>query len=368
MPIGAGTWYSDATMTAPETMLDVRNLKTYFLTEDGEGKAVDDVSFSIARGEVLGLVGESGCGKSVTSLSIMRLVPDPPGKILGGQVLFCGKNLLDLPEHEMRRVRGKDVSMVFQEPMTSLNPVFTVGDQISEGYILHMGASKKEARARAIELMKLVNIPSPESRVDDYPHQFSGGMRQRIMIAMALVCDPKVVICDEPTTALDVTIQAQILELLGRLREELGTAILLITHDLAVIAETAHRVVVMYAGKVVEEAPVKELFARPLHPYTQGLMGSIPRVDQKRERLASIEGVVPSPFGLPDGCRFYNRCSQRLDMCKTQMPALVDRGEHGLRHTVACHIYTMEPAEVARRQKAAAEIDGPAPGSAAKGA
>jgi oligopeptide/dipeptide ABC transporter ATP-binding protein len=351
-------------MTAPETVLDVRNLKTYFLTDDGEGKAVDDVSFSIARGEVLGLVGESGCGKSVTSLSIMRLVPDPPGKILGGQILFNGRNLLELSEDEMRQVRGQDISMVFQEPMTSLNPVFTVGDQIQEGYVLHTGASTKDARARAIELMKLVNIPAPESRVDDYPHQFSGGMRQRIMIAMALACNPKVVICDEPTTALDVTIQAQILELLNKLRTELGTAILLITHDLAVIAETAHRVVVMYAGKVVEEAAVRELFRRPLHPYTQGLMGSIPRVDQKRDRLQSIEGVVPSPFGLPDGCRFYNRCNQRMDLCKSQMPQLVDKGEGGVRHQVACHIYTMSADEIARRQKAAAEIDGPAPGSA----
>ena len=346
-------------MSGTEPVLEVRHLKTYFLTEDGEGKAVDDVSFSIGRGEVLGLVGESGCGKSVTSLSIMRLVPDPPGKILGGQILFNGRNLLELSEEEMRTVRGRDVSMVFQEPMTSLNPVFTVGDQIQEGYILHTGASKKDARARTIELMKLVNIPAPETRIDDYPHQFSGGMRQRIMIAMALACNPKVVICDEPTTALDVTIQAQILELLNTLRTEMGTAILLITHDLAVIAETAHRVVVMYAGKVVEEAEVRALFAKPLHPYTQGLMGSIPRVDQKSDRLASIEGVVPSPFGLPDGCRFYNRCNQRLDLCKTQCPTLVDKGEPGHPHTVACHIYTMAPDEVARRQKAAAEVDGP---------
>jgi oligopeptide/dipeptide ABC transporter ATP-binding protein len=326
-------------------LLAVRDLKTYFESEDGVGKAVDGVSFALERGEVLGMVGESGCGKSVTSLSIMRLVPEPPGRCEGGEIVFDGRDLLRLHESEMRRVRGRHIAMIFQEPMTSLNPVFTVGDQVGEGYMLHMGAGRKAARDRACELMERVGIPAARRRVDDYPHQFSGGMRQRIMIAMALACDPRLLIADEPTTALDVTIQAQILELLNRLREELSMAILLITHDLAVIAETAHRVVVMYAGKIVEEASVRDLFASPMHPYTRGLMGSIPRLDETRDRLISIDGVVPSPFGLPGGCRFYNRCSDRMDVCRAVEPPLASPegaptpAAQAVTHRVACHLY-----------------------------
>jgi len=318
-------------------VLEVEGLKTYFYTEEGVGKAVDDVSFSLDSGEILGIVGESGCGKSVTSLSIMRLIPQPPGRIEGGRILFKGDDLLDLPESKMRKVRGNSISMIFQEPMTSLNPVFTVGRQIAESLEVHTHLSKKEIRARCVELLTLVGIPSPERRLDEYPHQFSGGMRQRVMIAIALACDPEIVIADEPTTALDVTIQAQILDLMRRLCSELNMSILLITHDLAVIAEMAQRVIVMYAGKVVEEASVTSLFKDPKHPYTQGLLRSIPRLDHDAEELESIEGLVPSPFNRPEGCGFKNRCPRRFESCDVT-PALKAVNDS----RVACWLYEKE--------------------------
>ncbi len=304
-------------------LLEVENLRTEFRSGGSSFAAVDGVSFSLAPGETLGIVGESGCGKSVTSLSIMRLVPNPPGRITGGSVRLQGRNLLDLPEAEMRAVRGDAISMIFQEPMTSLNPVQTVGTQIVEGILLHRKISGAEARARALEMLRLVKIPSPETRIDEYPHQLSGGMRQRVMIAMALACDPKVLIADEPTTALDVTIQAQILDLLRDLRERTGAAIMLITHDLGVVAEVAHRVIVMYAGRIVEEAPVDVLFADPQHPYTLGLLGSIPRLGSDGdERLTAIEGVVPNPFSQPAGCRFGPRCPLADERCRAEVPPL----------------------------------------------
>src|SRR5437899_1636960 len=300
-------------------LLEVKNLKTHFPTRAGLVRAVDEVSFYIDRGELLGLVGESGCGKSMTALSIMRLIA-PPGKIVRGEILFEGKNLLRLSNAGMRDVRGNDVAMIFQDPMTSLNPVFTVGEQIAEALRLHRKLSRKAARAAAVDAMREVSIPDPELRVNDYPHQLSGGMRQRVMIAMALACDPKVLIADEPTTALDVTIQAQILELLNNLRRTRDLAILLITHDLGVVAEVADRVAVMYTGKIVEESPVDELFARPKHPYTEGLLRSVPRLTAndvaKAERLQTIEGMVPKPTKLPPGCHFEPRCPYRMPRCK----------------------------------------------------
>ncbi|MBO8141737.1 MAG: ABC transporter ATP-binding protein [Firmicutes bacterium] len=304
-------------------LLSVRNLKTYFETEDGLVPAVDGISFDLDRGGTLGIVGESGSGKSVTSLSIMRLIPTPPGRILDGEILFEGEDLLKKSPAEMRRIRGNEISMIFQEPMTSLNPVFTVGDQIMEAIILHQKLSKKEARDKAIEMLRLVGIPSPEKRVDDYPHQMSGGMRQRVMIAMALSCNPKLLIADEPTTALDVTIQAQILDLMRKLRDELGTAIILITHDLGVIAEMVEEVIVMYAGKIVEHTDVRSLFRSPKHPYTEGLLGSLPRLHAQQERLESIEGVVPSPFQMPKGCRFHPRCRYAEEICRQEEPELM---------------------------------------------
>lgn len=320
-----------------EKLLEVRGLKTYFYTEDGVVPAVDGVDFVLNKGETLGIVGESGCGKSVTSLSIMRLIPDPPGKIVEGEILFEGSNLLEKTEAEMRNIRGNDISMIFQEPMTSLNPVFTIGDQIMEAIILHQRLNKAEARERAIEMLRLVGIPSPERRVDEYPHQLSGGMRQRVMIAMALSCNPKLLIADEPTTALDVTIQAQILDLMRKLRDEFGTAIMLITHDLGVVAELAERVVVMYAGKIVEKADVKLLFGNPLHPYTVGLLGSIPKLTEQQDRLQVIEGVVPHPAFMPKGCRFHPRCKEAREICKVEEPELL---EHSPGHLVACWKYT----------------------------
>jgi ABC-type dipeptide/oligopeptide/nickel transport system ATPase component len=278
-----------------KNLVEVKNLKTYFYTEDGVVPAVDGVDFQIKKGETLGIVGESGCGKSVTSLSLLRLVPNPPGKIVDGEMLFRGENLLKKSESEMRKIRGNDISMIFQEPMTSLNPVFTIGEQIAEAIELHQGLSKKEAIDKTVEMLNLVGIPSAEKRVNDFPHQMSGGMRQRVMIAMALSCNPSLLIADEPTTALDVTIQAQILELMKDLKERLGTAIMLITHDLGVVAEMAENVLVMYAGKVVEYADVRTIFKGPKHPYTIGLMGSIPRLDQPKEKLYVIEGTVPNP-------------------------------------------------------------------------
>lgn len=309
-------------------LLEIKGLKTYFRTEDGTGKAVDDVSFSIKQGEILGVVGESGSGKSVTALSTMRLIPDPPGKIVAGEILFKGKNILETPEDEMRKIRGNEISMIFQEPMTSLNPVFTIGNQIMEAILLHQKVTKKEAREKTIEMLRLVGIPLPENRVDDYPHQFSGGMRQRVMIAMALSCNPSLLIADEPTTALDVTIQAQILELMISMKDKIGNAsILLITHALGVVAEVCDRVVVMYCGKVMEEGDVKTIFKDPRHPYTIGLMGSIPRVDQKKHRLEVIDGVVPSIFDLPKGCKFSTRCKFRHAKCEEE-PELLDLGDN----------------------------------------
>ncbi len=312
------------------SLLQVRNLKTWFATGRGEVRSVDDVSFSIGQGEVLSLVGESGCGKSVTALSIMRLVSEP-GRIVGGEILFEGRNLRELREQEMRAIRGNDIAMIFQDPMTSLNPVFTVGEQIAEAVRLHRGVSRKEAWAQAVEGMRDVAIPAPETRAKSYPHEMSGGMRQRVMIAMALACDPKLLIADEPTTALDVTIQAQILDLLNELREKRNLALLLITHDLGVVAEIADRVAVMYAGKIVEEAPVRELFARPRHPYTEGLLRAVPRLDESGEaqkrRLQTIEGVVPNPLQLPPGCRFAPRCAHAQDKCRAGEIDLLPAGE-----------------------------------------
>ncbi len=299
------------------------NLRTTFHTYDGDVKAVDGLDLTIDRGEFIGMVGESGCGKSVTAMSIMRLIPCPPGQIKADKLQFNGKDILSLTQEEMYKIRGNEISMIFQEPMTSLNPVFTIGQQIAEAVELHQKLGKKAARARSIEMLDLVQIPSPQKRVDDYPHQLSGGMRQRAMIAMALACEPALLIADEPTTALDVTIQAQILDLLNRLQEELGMAIMIITHDLGVVAEVVKRVVVMYAGVVVEEAPVDGLFGRPLHPYTQGLLASIPRLNLDQEKLNVIPGVVPNLLNLPRGCRFNPRCTCRLDICLEEEPPLI---------------------------------------------
>lgn len=323
-------------MTARENdvLIRVRDLCTYFYLDEGVARAVDGVSFDIRRGKTLGLVGESGCGKSVTSLSILRLVPRPPGKIVGGRIEYEGRNLLELPEKQMRSIRGNDIAMIFQEPMTSLNPVFTVGFQIMEALVLHQKLSSRQARERTLSMLDEVGIPSPEVRIDEYPHQMSGGMKQRVMIAMALACNPALLIADEPTTALDVTIQAQILRLLKRLQAEHGMAILFITHDLGVIAENADDVAVMYASKIVEKAEVRELFSRPLHPYTVGLFRSIPRLGHEREKLEVIPGTVPNPLEFPPGCKFHTRCSLMQDICTTDEPALreVEPG-----HTSACH-------------------------------
>ena len=325
--------------TAGGPILEIQDLKTHFFSRDGVAKAVDGVSYSVNRGETLGVVGESGCGKSVTALSVLRLIPDPPGKIVGGTIKFNGVDLLTLPPKKMQSIRGNDISMIFQEPMTSLNPVLTVGHQISEAIILHQGLSNREAMNKAVEMLKLVRIPDPERRVREYPHQMSGGMRQRVMIAMALSCNPKVLIADEPTTALDVTIQAQILDLILELQAKLGTAIMLITHSLGVVAETAQRVVVMYAGRKVEEAPVGDLFDRPLHPYTVGLMNSVPRLseaakaDPGQMRLTEIPGIVPSLLNLPAGCTFAPRCTYATDRCRTEYPPLEQKRPG---HWVAC--------------------------------
>ncbi|MEG0384501.1 MAG: ABC transporter ATP-binding protein [Solibacillus sp.] len=308
-----------------KVLLDVKGLETTFFTDDGAVQAVDNIHFDVHEGEILGIVGESGCGKSVTSLSIMGLVPSPPGKITNGEILLEGKDLTKLTDKQMRAVRGKDVAMIFQEPMTSLNPLFTIGNQLVEAIRIHNKSwSKKQAIARAIEIMKLVGLPRSEELINEYPHQLSGGMRQRVMIAMALVCDPKVLIADEPTTALDVTIQAQILKLMKDLNERLNTAILLITHDLGVVAETCERVVVMYAGQVVEEAPVKEIFKNPQHPYTQGLIQSVPDMRYKKDSLFSIPGNVPKPGSIKTGCRFAARCQYVTERCTAETPALFE--------------------------------------------
>ena len=302
-------------------LLEVKDLETEFKVKRGTVKAVNGVSFEVDKGEILAVVGESGSGKSVTSLSVMGLIRDP-GRVAGGEILFNGENLLKKSTKEMQAVRGDKISMIFQEPMTSLNPVYRVKDQIMETILTHTTMNKKEALKRAIEMLDLVGIPAPEQRVNDYPHQMSGGMRQRVMIAMALACDPELLIADEPTTALAVTIQAQILDLINRLREKLGMAVLLITHDLGVVAETADKVVVMYCGRVVEQATVEQLFTKPLHPYTQGLLDSIPKMDEDRERLYMIKGIVPDPIHLPKGCSFADRCDKCMEKCREHMPKL----------------------------------------------
>lgn len=332
-----------AETSALEKVLEVKNLSTSFFSEEGEVKAVDDVSFSVYKGKTLGIVGESGCGKSVTSLSIMRLIPDPPGKTVSGQILYGNQDLLKLSAAQMRGIRGNEISMIFQEPMTSLNPVFTIGNQIGETVILHQKLSKKEARNQSIEMLKLVGIPSPEKRIDDYPHQLSGGMRQRVMIAMALSCNPSVLIADEPTTALDVTIQAQILDLLLELQQKVGMALVLITHDLGVVAEVAHEVLVMYAGRVVEQGTVGEIFAHPKMPYTQGLLNSIPTLRRdptgkaKKKRLETIPGIVPNLLHLPRGCRFQDRCSYVIDECRQREPDLrVVKNDPVIPHSIRC--------------------------------
>jgi peptide/nickel transport system ATP-binding protein len=323
-----------------ERLLDVKNLKTYFFTDEGIVRAVDGVDLYIEKGETLGVVGESGCGKSVTALSIMKLIPSPPGKIIEGEILYNGTNLVDLPAGQMRKIRGKEISMIFQEPMTSLNPVFTCGEQIAEALRLHEGLGRRAAMDKTVEMLKLVHIPNAERRVKEYPHQLSGGMRQRIMIAMALSCNPKLLIADEPTTALDVTIQAQILELLNELKSKLKMAVMLITHDMGVIAETAQRVVVMYAAKVAEEAPVGELYKEPLHPYTQGLLRSIPRIDlaaTERRRLETIPGTVPTLRGeIAPGCRFAPRCPFVKSVC-TEKDPVIKEVKPG--HKVSCWLY-----------------------------
>ncbi len=308
-----------------DKVLEVKELNTYFFTDEGVVKSVDGVSFHIDSEETLGIVGESGCGKSVTSLSIMQLVPNPPGKIVGGEILFQGDNLLKKTADQMRKIRGNDIAMIFQEPMTSLNPVYTIGDQIAEAVILHQKLSKREAFQRSVDMLRLVGIPSPERRAREYPHQMSGGMRQRVMIAMALSCNPRLLIADEPTTALDVTIQAQILDLMRKLKSEFHTAIMLITHDLGVVAEMTDRVAVMYAGKVVEECDTVDLFREPLHPYTVGLLESIPRLDVgTQEKLHVIEGTVPNLLHLPQGCSFAPRCPKVMDICRQEAPILTE--------------------------------------------
>ena len=318
-----------------EPLLRVRDLRTYFYTENGVARSVDGVSFEIGAGETVGLVGESGCGKSVTALSVLRLVR-PPGRIeQGSELIFDGKNLATLDEREMRAIRGAHVSMVFQEPMTALNPVFTVGDQIAEVVRVHKAGSKQEAWARAVQMLETVGIPSPAQRATEYPHQLSGGMRQRVVIAMALIMNPALVIADEPTTALDVTIQAQILELLRDLQQRFGTSILLITHDLGVVAETVSRVIVMYGGEIVEEARVNDLFRKAHHPYTEGLLNAMPRVGHERERLATIPGSVPPPTNWPAGCRFHDRCPYAWERCATEHPPLY---QIGAGHVSRCHL------------------------------
>ena len=323
-------------MTLPDHLLEIRGLKTHFATEDGMVHAVDGVDLAVDRGETLGVVGESGSGKTVTALSVLKLIATPPGRIIAGQILWQGRDLVPLSPDEMRHIRSKEIGIVFQEPMTSLNPVYTVGAQIAETVREHEGLGRRAALEKAVEMLRLVHIPNPQRRVHDYPHQFSGGMRQRVMIAMALSCNPKLLIADEPTTALDVTIQAQILELIAEMKERLGMAVMLITHAMGVVAETAQRVAVMYAGKVVEEAPVAELFGNPRHPYTRGLIRSIPRIDTaagRKARLEAIPGVVPSLLNPPPGCRFAARCRYAMPICREAVPPLRDVGGG---HKVAC--------------------------------
>ena len=322
-----------------DSVLEVKNLTTHFETQDGCIRAVDGVDFTVRKGDILGVVGESGCGKTVLALSIMRLVPTPPGKIISGSVFLDGADLLTLTREEMRRVRGRDVSMIFQEPMTSLNPVLKVGEQIAEMVRFHKGLSRKEAMNRAVEMLRLVGMPAPERRIHDYPHQMSGGMRQRIMIAMAMSCNPRLMLADEPTTALDVTIQAQIIDLINRLKEEIGTSVMLISHDLGVISEAAQSVAVMYAGKIVEYSSAADLFSTPLHPYTSGLISSLPGLDSGGKdggRLKTIPGSVPLLYDLPVGCRFQDRCPDVMDICRKDEPELREEMKG---HMVRCWLY-----------------------------
>lgn len=316
-------------------LLEVKDLKTYFYTDEGVVKSVDGVSFSVDKGETLGVVGESGCGKSITSMSIMQLI-GKPGKIVNGEIDFKGENLLNKDKEEMRKIRGKEIAMIFQEPMTSLNPVYTVGQQIMEAVLIHEDMTKEQARERAIQMLDLVKIPDAEKRLNSYPHEFSGGMRQRVMIAMALSCNPEFLICDEPTTALDVTIQAQILNLINELKEKTGTAVMMITHDLGVISEVADNVMVMYAGQVVEYTDVDTVFEKPLHPYTQGLISCIPKLGGQEEKLSTIKGMVPSFNDMPEGCLFCPHCEYAKDICRKERPELVDLDGHQVR----CFKYT----------------------------
>jgi peptide/nickel transport system ATP-binding protein/oligopeptide transport system ATP-binding protein len=330
--------------TNPSALLEIEDLQTYFYTDIGVARAVDGVSFTINAGETLGVVGESGCGKSVTALSIMGLIPKPPGRIVAGAIHFGGQDLCSITEKEMRAIRGNSIAMIFQEPMTSLNPVYTVGDQIMEGILVHRDLHPRDARAITLAMLKKVGIPAAESRIDEYPHQMSGGMRQRIMIAMALASEPTLLIADEPTTALDVTIQAQILDLINGLQESSGMSVLLITHDLGVVAETCDRVVVMYAGKVVEHADVRTLFATPAHPYTGALFRSLPDISSRQGVLETIPGMVPSAFEFPDSCRFLPRCGYATDVCQEEPPLV----EIGGGHRVACHHYEKAAADQVR--------------------
>jgi peptide/nickel transport system ATP-binding protein len=323
----------------PEPLLDIRGLKVHFKTDDGMVRAVDGVDLRVGRGETLGVVGESGCGKTVTAMTVLKLIAMPPGKIVAGEIMWKGRDLVPLGQRDMPHIRSKEIAIVFQEPMTSLNPVYTVGEQIAEVVRLHQGLDGRKSLDRSVEMLRLVHVPAPERRIHDYPHQMSGGMRQRVMIAMALACNPELLIADEPTTALDVTIQAQILDLIAEMKDRLGMAVMLITHAMGVVAETAERVAVMYAGHVVEEASVEDLFAHPLHPYTQGLIKSIPRVDDSagtRQRLEAIAGTVPSLLTPPPGCRFAPRCGFASTACTAQVPVLrsLDGG-----HKVACTLY-----------------------------
>jgi oligopeptide/dipeptide ABC transporter ATP-binding protein len=320
-------------MTDKPPLLEVKDLKTHFFTDAGVLPSVDGITFSVSDGETVALVGESGCGKSVTAMSILRLIPDPPGRIVGGQILFRGQDLVTMPARELRRLRGNEIAMIFQEPMTSLNPVYTIGNQIAEAIVLHQHRTAEEARALAIDMLDQVGIPAPAARVDEYPHQLSGGMKQRVMIAMALSCNPSLLIADEPTTALDVTIQAQILDLLARIQRDRGMAVLLITHDLGVVAEVCQRTVVMYAGHIAETATTEALFANPCHPYTRGLLASLPERATPGRRLPTITGTVPGPLQFPSGCRFRNRCPHATKVCETTPP----RYEPSPGHVVFCH-------------------------------
>jgi len=326
-----------------DLLLRVKDLRTYFYTDDGVVKAVDGVDYTIRKGETLGMVGESGCGKSVSALSVLRLIQEPPGKIVGGEIWFKGQDLFKKSPEEMRKIRGNDISMIFQEPMTSLNPVYTIGVQISEAIVLHQKLDKEKALKKTVEMLKLVGIPSPETRVHEYPHELSGGQRQRVMIAMALSCNPYLLIADEPTTALDVTIQAQILELMKKLKDEIGMSILMITHDLGVIAEVSDNVVVVYAGKAVEYADVVSIFKNPRHPYTMALQNSIPRLtDKPGKKLEVIQGGIPDPLALPSGCKFHPRCKFAIDFCKKEEPELEKIEDD---HVVRCWMYNKNKAK-----------------------